>query len=53
MTGESPSEQGNEKIDKQVALLRNRIERLLAIERLSQLEDTKAEILDVSMRSSR
>jgi hypothetical protein len=44
-----------------VALLRNRIgriragkERLLAIERLGQLEEeTKAEILDVTMRSSR
>jgi hypothetical protein len=65
ITGVSPRKQSNKEIDKQeeamVALLRNRIERiragkerLLMIERLSQLEEeTKGEVLDVSMWRSR
>ena len=64
ITGVSLRKQGNKEVDKQeeamVASLRNRIETiradkemLLAIERLNQLEETKAEVLDVSMRSSR
>jgi hypothetical protein len=64
ITGVSLRKQGNKEVDKQeeamVAFLRNRIETiradkemLLAIERLNQLEETKAEVLDVSMRSSR